>query len=180
MSSCDVKLSRRAAFLRLSTVAAAGLLVGACGFQPVYRTAPGQTPVRAQLTGVYIEDAPDRPTQVLRNELLFLFGQNASTPREGSTHTLKMTTRGYTQKSIVSRTGYTTARIYVLEVSYSLIDNATKQAVVDSRTSAQSAFDILDQQYANIRAERDAENRAARDVARKINDQIGAYFAATR
>lgn len=157
-----------------------GSVLTGCGFQPVYRTTAGQQSVASQLAGVHIIEATDRLGQTLRNELLFLFGQNDSTERAAATHVLSIQATGSAVDSIVSRTGVTSARLYQLSATYTLTDTATGSVVHRGSTSSQAAFDVLDQQFANIRAERDAEDRVARDAARKINDQIAGYFATAR
>ncbi len=179
MSSSNAFVSRRALLRQFTHIGAAGLLLSGCGFAPVHKTTPGAANVRSELANVYIAEAPDRVTQVLRNELLFLFNQNASTSRSDASHELRVTTNGVTQGAIVTRTGVAAARIYTLSASYVLYDltGEGKESVLSGKTESQASFDVFDQQYANVRAERDAENRAAADVARLINDRISTYFA---
>lgn len=161
----------------LTVIVCFGTVLSACGFQPVYRAGPGTDNVPAALRAVHVVEATDRLGQVLRNELLFLFGQNRSTRRDEATYVLSIGAASTSVGSIVSRTGVTSARLYKLDVTYRLLDAETEEELFRGRTSSQAAYDILDQQYANLRAERDAEDRVAKDAARKINDQIAGYFA---
>lgn len=179
MSSSKAAPTRRIFLERLLTLGGAGLALSACGFSPVHRDTPGLTNIRAQLAGIHIMEATDRSGQVLRNELLFLFGQGTSTPRNSASHVLSISATTKTVGSIVSRSGVTESRILTINARYQLIELATQSVAINNRTSAQAAFDVLEQQFANARAKRDAENRAAKDIARKINDQVTAYLAAT-
>lgn len=179
MSSSNAFVSRRTFLRQFTLIGGAGLVLSGCGFAPVHRTTPGTASTRSELANVYIAEAPDRVTQVVRNELLFLFNQNASTSRSNASYELRVTSTGLTQGAIVTRTGVAEARIYTLNASYVLYDLAgeQKEDVLNGKTKSQASFDVFDQQYANLRAERDAENRAAADVARLINDRISTYFA---
>lgn len=169
--------SRRAIIAGLIGTAGSGL--AGCGFSPVYRAKPGGSTVISQQVQTHIYPGKDRLDQVLRNELLFLFGQNQATTLDAASYALSFSAVGLSSGAIVSRVGVSSARIYTLSTTYELSDLSKEEGevVFSGKTSSQAAYDEFDQQFANLRAERDAEDRTAKDVARMINDQIAAFYA---
>ena len=71
---------------------------------------------------------------------------------------------------------YTAARV-VVTGAYKMIDQATGQTLFSGQRQAVALVDNPDQEYANVRALRDAENRAAREAAAFLNADIAGKFA---
>jgi len=115
----------------------------------------------------------------VRNELIYDLtgGGYAAAP----THRLSIQLSSTQLQVIVD---VTTARPevqnYGINATYSLIDIATGKTVVNGQTFSRVSFDNPGQQqrFANARALRDAENRAAKVIADNIKSRLASYFVA--
>lgn len=173
--------------LRLATVMMAAGSTAAC-FQPLYADrSPGGGPgLRDVLSAVQVNQiyapkgTPEARIAVeLRNQLLFNLtgGSGSSSP----THelTIRMTT---TRSSVI--VDLTSQRPDVenfgIDVGYTLKELATGKVVVRSTTFARVSYDIpgAEQRFARVRGLRDAENRAAKEIADQIRNRLASYFVA--
>ena len=77
-------------------------------------------------------------------------------------------------------TGRTEAEIIGIDVYYTLTEVGTKKVVVNSQTFARVSSDVpgLQQRFAHQRAQRDAENRAAKVIAEQIRSRLASHFVA--
>ena len=64
-----------------------------------------------------------------------------------------------------------------ITVSYRLIDNATNKPISEGVRRAFASFDQTPQKYANERSARDAQNRAAKEVAQRLRLAIAKALA---
>ncbi len=78
------------------------------------------------------------------------------------------------------RTGRSDVQTYGIDARYRLVDLATNKTVVNSATFARVSFNIPGQQqrFAGERGLRDAEDRAALEIAENIRNRLASYFAA--
>lgn len=184
MWSHDSGVSRRWP-LRAGFVVALGLLAGGC-FQPLYGErsltgGPGLGTALAAVDVAPIDGPPGSPLArlgiELRNEVVSLLtgGGSAAPP----THRLVITLTTSTSSLIVDPT---TARaefeIVALDANYNLVDRSGKSVLTGS-AMARVSYDIPGQQQrlAMIRGQRDAQSRAAREIAEKIRTRLAAHFA---
>jgi LPS-assembly lipoprotein len=67
-----------------------------------------------------------------------------------------------------------------LNATFQLIDLQTNKVVVNDQTFSRSSYDIPgeEQRFAQVRGLRDAENRAATEIAESIKARIASYFVA--
>jgi LPS-assembly lipoprotein len=173
--------------LRLAAVFAISGLTAAC-FQPLYgdHTLNGQPSLRTALKSVDVQQivAPNgtplsRIAVQTRNDLLFdTTGGEAQNP---PTHRLKITLSS-TQISVIVdiSTNRPDVQNYGLNATYELIDVKTGKVVVKDQTFARVSYDVPgeEQRFAALRALRDAENRAAQEVADSIRNRLASYFIA--
>jgi LPS-assembly lipoprotein len=174
-------------FLALGLAFGAAALTAGC-FQPLYGNgsldAGGPPPIRTALASVQVEeiDAPNGTPEArlgveVRNDLIF--GLTGGSGQLSPTHTLKINLKGNRQNVIVD---ITTARadqeIYGIDVTYSLVEIATKKVVLTGRAFSRASYDIPGQQqrFARARGERDAQNRASTIVAEQIKSRLASYF----
>jgi len=80
---------------------------------------------------------------------------------------LKVTTTARTLSVETSSLSPTSAQVAVL-VNYTLVDKTTGKTVSKGKRRSLSSFDRTPQSFANERAQRDAENRAAKEAAQQI------------
>ncbi|MGB3447952.1 MAG: LPS assembly lipoprotein LptE [Xanthobacteraceae bacterium] len=171
---------------RLAVIAALAALTAGC-FQPMYAERKDGTPaLREKLMGVELApvNAPTASREArlgveIRNALAFkLYGNATGLP---PTHRLEMRL-AYSRSSILLNpaTALPSTEGYNLNVSYKLVDIATGKAVMNGTTFATTSYDIPGsyQRFARARAFRDAEDRAAQQIAENLNARLGSFFSA--
>jgi LPS-assembly lipoprotein len=165
----------------------AAATVAGC-FQPLYgdRSVTGGSALREALSAVAVDQilAPKgtplaRIAVETRNELLFDFtgGGGAASP----THKL-------TIKLIPSRTAIIIDRLtlravdenFGLDASYTLTELATGRTAVTGSAVTRVTYNIPGEQqrFARERGLRDAETRAAKQIADQIRSRLASYFVA--
>jgi LPS-assembly lipoprotein len=172
--------------IRLTGALLMAALVAGC-FQPLYgeHSLTGGPGVREALSSVKVLQikAPNgtdaaRLAVETRNQLIFDLtgGAGESAPTHELTLVLTMTRQGI----IVSGNLVTNTEIVALDASYSLKELASGKTVVTGATFARSSYDVPSaaQRFVRVRGLRDAENRAAKDIADQIRDRLASYFVA--
>jgi LPS-assembly lipoprotein len=146
----------------------------------------GTPDLREKLMGVEVPpvDKPNgsREARVgveIRNALAFkLYGNATGMP---PTHrlVLKFTT---TKSSLMvsASTGLPTSENYGIDAQYTLIEIATNKSVLNGSTFARVSYDMPGsyQRFARSRAFRDAEDRAAQEIAENIQTRLASFFVA--
>jgi LPS-assembly lipoprotein len=176
-------LEKRAC-LRLAAVVALAAGLAGC-FTPMYAERPDGGPaLRDKLAAVEVPplQVPNASREArvgvaIRNAVMFaMYGGPTGAP---PTHRLdlKLST---TRSSVM--VDPTTARPdvenYGIDASYRLVDIATGKQVMNGTTFARVSFDNpgQEQRFARVRSLRDAEDRAARQIADSITTRLAAYF----
>ena len=104
-------------------------------------------------------------------------GSGGATP----THQLRINLSPSNQQVIID---ITTARADVqqfgINASYTLIEKATGKSVITGQTFARVSYDNPGQaqRFSNARGQRDAENRAAKQISENIKSRLASYFSA--
>ena len=163
-------------FLILAVAFLALALTG-CQFRPLYADLGGGRTVRSDLRGIDIMPLETRVGQRLRNNLIFAFGGGESDNTQR--YRLKIIlTETDTEVSVEKFTDVPASKLLALTASYTLTEMATKKTILTGSSFANASYDISTQRFANIRAKRDAENRAAMVVSDDIRARISAHFIA--
>jgi LPS-assembly lipoprotein len=174
----------------LAVAAAAGLTAGC--FQPLYgeyaATGPGTVApnVLAAFATVEVDQiaAPNGTPEAriaveLRNDMIWQLtgGGGAGTPAYRLAIRMRLSK---TAMIVDIATGRTESETVGIDVTYTLTEIGTKKVVVNSQTFARVSSDVpgLQQRFAHQRAQRDAEDRAAKVVAEQIRTRLGSYFIA--
>jgi LPS-assembly lipoprotein len=171
---------------RLLAVAALAALTAGC-FQPMYAERTDGTPaLREKLMGVEIPpvDKPNASREArigveIRNALAFkLYGTATGVP---PTHRLVL--RFYTSRSslmIDPNTALPTSENVGIDAQYNLIEIASNKSVMTGSTFARVSYDIPGsyQRFSRSRAFRDAEDRAAQEIAENIQTRLASFFVA--
>lgn len=156
--------------VRIFAVTFAGL-AAACTVQPVYAPTPAHESMpAAALSSIYIEPVKDRVGQQVRNELIFLLNGGAGQPAT-AVYKLDLTVSQSSTKVLVvlnDLDGEPTASSVKVTGKYRLIRTSDDEEIGSRRASAAASYDLTNQEFANIRAKRDAEDRAAREVAERL------------
>lgn len=151
-------------FSPIVSMTAALFLLSACQFQPLYGT---NSSSNAQLTNIAVGEVDTRTGQQVRNHLLFLLNGGNAPIEPGYRAELRISSTNKTLANVSDLQDRTTGSIEI-SVSYSLIDLVTTKSVASGKRRAKAAYDRTGQSFANSRAERDAENRAAKEAAEAI------------
>lgn len=169
MSSDFAVKARRA--LGMVAIVALGFALSACQVRPLYSETNG---VAGKLSSVSFSDPSSRVGQEVRNRLVFFTGRGAGEPAKAEYNVdLRVSSVAagvlYVQSSDTSLAGRVT-----VTADYTLKRASDGQVIKAGNRSAISLVDFPVQEFAKLRAIRDGENRAAREVA----DLVGADIAA--
>ena len=181
-----MSLARMRIAVRLLAVAALAALTAGC-FQPMYAERGDGTPaLREKLMGVEIPpvDKPNasRDARIgveIRNALAFKLYGNAT----GMPPTHKLILRFVSSRSsliIDPLTALPSSENYGIDAQYNLIEIATNKSVMTGTTFSRVSYDIPGQlqRFARNRALRDAEDRAAQEIAENIQTRLASFFYA--
>ena len=178
-------------FLRWVAVAAAAALTVGC-FQPLYGElvagGPGAVApnVRDAFATVEVDQiaAPNGTPEAriaveLRNNVIFELTGGAG----AGTTSYRLGIRMKLSKAAMIvdiATGRTEAEIIGIDAYYTLTQVGTGKVVVNSQTFTRVSSDVpgLQQRFAHQRAQRDAEDRAAKVIAEQIRSRLASYFVA--
>ena len=188
-SSFRARSLRRSAGMTARIVAVIGLagLVAGC-FQPMYgdNKFTGQPSIVGKMSAVEVLpiDAPNgtrlsRVGGVVRDALIFdLTGGSGGAPTVYRLN-VKLTS-SQTQVIIDINTARPDIQNYGIDATYTLLDVATGKTVVTGQTFSRVSYNIPGQQqrFAGDRGLRDAEDRAAKEIAENIRTRLASYFTA--
>jgi LPS-assembly lipoprotein len=181
-----MSLARFRIAVRLLAVAALAALTAGC-FQPMYAEhADGSPGLREKLMGVELPpiDKPNASRDArlgveIRNALAFkLYGSATGMP---PTHRLVI--RFNTSRSslmINQATALPTSENYGIDAQFNLIEITSNKSVMTGTTFSRVTYDIPGslQRFARARAFRDAEDRAAQEIANNIQTRLASFFVA--
>ncbi|OCO99772.1 MULTISPECIES: LPS assembly lipoprotein LptE [unclassified Ensifer] len=173
-----MSLSDRAGFRIRSVPVLAGMLMltalAGCQVRPLYSDSVGTS---TALAAIEISDADDRVEQEVRNALIFLVAGGQGEPANPQYHlALNVTSRamGVLYDQAKDRAG---AGRIVVKADYNLTKTGTGETVKSGNRSAVALVDFPVQEFAKVRAIRDGENRAAKELAELIRADIAAALS---
>jgi LPS-assembly lipoprotein len=171
---------------RLLAVAALAAMTAGC-FHPMYAEHTDGTPgLREKLMGVDLPPIAkanaSREARVgveVRNALAFkLYGTATGMP---PTHRLEIRFASSKTSLIVDpNTGLPSSENYGLDAQYNLIEVVSGRSVMTGTTFARVSYDMPGsyQRFSRNRAVRDAEDRAANEIAENITTRLASFFTA--
>ncbi len=134
------------------------------------------TPVNSALASTEVVQVTTREAQQVRNALLF--AMNGGQLQPGGKYKVKLTVTSNTQLLSAQRlTRASTVGQVQIKADYLLTEKEGDAFVASGSRTALTSFDRKPQAFANQRAERDAVNRAAKDVAQQIRLALGQIVA---
>src|ERR1700716_89017 len=171
---------------RLLAVAALAARTAGCS-QPMYAEHADGTPgLREKLMGVEVppvdKNNASREARIqveIRNALAFKLYGNAT----GMPPTHRLVIRFSTSRSslmIDPATALPTSENYGIDAQYNLIEIASNKSVMTGTTFSRVSYDMPGsyQRFARSRAFRDAEDRAAHEIAENIQTRLASFFVA--
>ena len=181
-----MSLARTRIAARLLAVVALAALTAGC-FQPMYAEHTDGTPgLREKLMGVEIPPVDkanaSREARIqveIRNALAFKLYGNAT----GMPPTHRLVLKFATSRSsllVDTNTGLPTSENYGIDAQYNLIEIASNKSVMTGTTFSRVSYDMPGsyQRFARSRALRDAEDRAAQEIAENIQTRLASFFVA--
>ena len=168
--------------VRAGAVLACGLaatLLSGCGdggFRPLYgSSAIGGADVTTKLAGVDIAPIPGRLGQRLRNELIFnsTGGGAAATP----VYRLEVAVKENVISTLVKSDGDALSQIYTADATFNLIRLSDKKVVLKGTSFGRAGFERNPSIFSNVRAQDDAQNRAANSIATEMKTRLAAFLA---
>ncbi|HWZ37415.1 MAG TPA: LPS assembly lipoprotein LptE [Bradyrhizobium sp.] len=181
MSSAKLRIA-----VRLIAVAGLAALTAGC-FQPMYAEhADGSPALRDKLLTVDLPpvDKPNASREArigveIRNALAFKLYGNAT----GVAPLYKLVLRFSTGRSsliIDPNTGLPSSENVGIDAQFNLVELATNKSVMSGSTFSRVTYDMPGsyQRFARSRAFRDAEDRAAQEIADNIQTRIASFFTA--
>jgi len=156
------------------TILSLWVLFSGCTAQPLYRSEnTGMVALEDRLSTISLDEAKDRDTQILRNQLIYLM-KSGQTPPEMMQYQLSLTATTQTIATVrtdigdkTDRTGRPSAGTIQAHADYVLRDREGK-ILTKGKRSMTAPFDRPRQEYANLRAEEDAKKRALEELAFQI------------
>jgi LPS-assembly lipoprotein len=150
------------------TVTAIGLLAG-CQVRPLYSSTSSAP---EKLAAIKFSPADDRVEQLVRNQLIFLTSGGAGEAAKAD-YQLQMNVTS-TRAEILDDeiTDVITPGRVTLKATYSLTRITDGSVVKSGNRSVTSLVDVGNQEFAKLRAYRDAEDRAGRELAEFIRADL--------
>ncbi|NUS69822.1 MAG: hypothetical protein HOQ41_15830 [Ensifer adhaerens] len=173
-----MSLSDRAGFRIRSIPVLAGVLMltalAGCQVRPLYSDPVGTS---TALAAIEISEATDRVEQEVRNALIFLAAGGQGEPVNPQYHlalTVTHRSMGVLYDQAKDRAG---AGRIVVKADYNLTKIGTGETIKSGNRTAVALVDFPVQEFAKVRAVRDGENRAAKELAELIRADIAAALS---
>lgn len=149
---------------------ALALATTACTVRPLYSNAPitpGGATTSEALASVAVKPVITRYGQQVRNQLIFLLYGGAGQPTAPAYDlTINVVeTRDTTTTAQTTDVNEPASASMTVISDYVLVDRTTQQPIAKGKRQVYASFDVPRQEYAGYRAQRDAEDRAARELA---------------
>lgn len=151
-------------------------MLAACQIQPLHSTTPQATTnndsIPAVLQSIQIEDPRSRFDQLVRNELQFAIAGGPE--RTGDLpYTLSLDTTKSIRSVGISDVDFGPRAFFItISSKYVLKDARQAAPIAQGSQEGTASYDRVDQEFANIRSERDAEIRAAKAAALRIRHAL--------
>ncbi len=171
---------------KLSIIGSCTLLfaLSACTVEPLNSSRPdsrislgaGTQTNKAVLASMTVDPVKTRVAQQVRNKLLFELSGGQTQP--GGRYSVKLNVAVSERSLAVESDSLSpTAAQVAVTVDYVLTDKTNGRPIAGGKRRSVASFDKTPQSFANERAERDAQNRAAKDVARQLRLAIAQAVA---
>lgn len=159
---------------KLSGVALCGLWLASCQVQPLHSTAAlsDGSSISLALASIEIADPKSRLDQLVRNELQFSLSGGTS-PTGDLPFELTLNTKKKVRSAGISDVDFG-PRAFFIDISsdYVLTDRRKAVPIAQGTEEATASYDRVDQEFTNVRSERDAEIRAAKSTALRLRQAL--------
>ena len=145
-----------------------------CGFRPLYGD-PSTGGSSAEFALIKVEPIKDRIGQLLRNHLRTAFNPKPRTQKPR--YLLKTKVTQSTSSLAVRKSAFATRANLTVTANFHLLNAATAKPLFSATRSITVSYNILDSEYATLAAEKDARNRAVKELSEDIRIQLSVYFS---
>jgi len=160
---------------RFNTLLVLMLGLAACGYKPLYGTGADRPGVADALSSISVQEADSRAGQLVRNNLLSSM-RPTGTPMQDR-YSLALAPE-VTKTTLVNQEFPGTERYRLrLIVNYQLTELSSGKQVNGGKTFSTVSFDGVHQPVADLQAEANALDRAAREVGTDIHTRLAAFMA---
>lgn len=153
-------------------------ILASCQFQPLYGEQATVGSSNTQLSAVKVSQVDSRVGQQVRNHLLFLLNGGFGNNEKSHEARIRVTWNNRQLAAIQGVRDNVSGTITVI-ASYDLVDISDGSIIGSGTRQAEAAYDRTGQVFANTRAERDAENRAAKEAAESLRLAIASDLSKT-
>ncbi len=150
------------------------LALSACGFKPMYGQRAEAPAVTQELARVDIAPMEDRLGQLVRGAI-----SDRITPTGAPSnplYSLKVSVIEEREDVGIRGDASITRANYRLSAQFDLIDLESDDVLITGTTWSQTAFDVVQQDFATVTAELDAQRRLADEIAEEITTRLAVYF----
>jgi LPS-assembly lipoprotein len=170
MSLCDARNLR---LVGLAAGLCAILALTGCQVKPLYATDSG---TQQAMSSIDFSESDDRVELEVRNSLVFLAGGGASEPVNPQYDVDFNVTTRYIGVLLDLKDDLPRAGRVELRAEFTLKRHGTEEILRTGKRRAVALVDYPGQEFAKIRATRDAENRAARELAELMRADIASWL----
>ena len=146
-----------------------------CGFTPLHGEASRAS--EKALNGFEVELIPDRIGQLLRNELLERFRPRGIPG--GDRFSLSVTVNEYIKKLGIRIDETATRANLILRAGYAVSARTDGRILIRGTAQSVNSYNILGSHFATLVARKNARERAVREVADDIREQISIWLMRT-
>ncbi|MCE8000773.1 MAG: hypothetical protein HEP70_18115 [Rhodobiaceae bacterium] len=149
------------------------LFLSACGFTPLYATRGQNESIVTLLATISVQASGDRVGRALRVALEDKLGSNATTQHQ---YGVVLESRLSEIDVAVQQDTEVTRQNLRLNTEFYLSNAETGEVIYFAKSNGTVAFNRVASEFANIIAERDAQERVANQVAEDIHSKLAIYF----
>lgn len=171
--------SKRQILNLMGSALAAGALVplSGCGFSPLYGENEDGETVATKLATVRIDPLRDRVGQQMHNLLRNRLNPQGQPAAPDYRLMLQITE---TRRELGVRRDETATRANLkLDTRFFLRETGSGDQILSGRSTSTTSYDILEEPFATTISERDARERALREVADDIETRLAVFFSAS-
>lgn len=172
--------SRRSGVWVALVCAAVPMLVAGCGdtgFRPLYASSSlVGSDVNEKLAKLEVAPIPGRVGQRLRNELIYQATGGGNVAIDPA-YRLEIVVTESISATLVQIDGNSSGSVYNLNATFKLVRIDDRSVALQGQSFGRAAFQRFDAVFANVRARRDAEDRAAKTVAEDLKTRLAAYLS---
>jgi LPS-assembly lipoprotein len=160
--------------VRRSLLVGLMLMLGGCGFQPIYGESDSPEDVRLALGSISVVEINSHVGFTLRNRLIDNF--SAAGASASPVYSLAFIVRDYRQGLAVQSDSSVTRYNYRLNASFKLQDQRSGDVIFEGVSRAIAAYNVVESEFATVSARRNAEARAALVVGDDVSMRIASFF----